>query len=487
MEPGNKFGMQKKYLILALLGFSISLLFLSFISVNEKVYVISIVTVWLLFLIYSIFDIYNRIMLLMFLIAFYNFLIGRSLLITTGMYKEVYSFTSVESIKGQAIVLFSLVCFGISYVAIDSIGSFNKKKRDKNQSTIILEKNKIERIRAISKSIYLILYPFLLISTWIVIRYVLKHGYASIYQVNTVKVPFFIKKLGDLSIVFFWIYLGSMPTKKDLRLPVMLWIIYLLMTLGVGARFDFVVGTMMTFTYLFIRNKVSSTTLWIKKRDLIIISIVSVFSLVGLSIYNDARFSYKPEVESSLQYVTKFFYDQGININNNKRIFKYSDQINAEKYYSFKNTKFFIDRNINHRLLKNPYFKGNSVEKATQSNSLDDTLSLLVLGEEKYLSGHGVGSSYIAEVFLDFSWVGLIMVNFMYAFILHKMNKTIMGTENISPYFVALVFLVFGSFLRVPRSNADAMIIQILNPVFWFATIVTETCLKLELYFKTNK
>ncbi|WNV58716.1 O-antigen polysaccharide polymerase Wzy [Oscillospiraceae bacterium NTUH-002-81] len=57
--------------------------------------------------------------------------------------------------------------------------------------------------------------------------------------------------------------------------------------------------------------------------------------------------------------------------------------------------------------------ESNSIQNATESNILAHHLSWILLGKKKYLQGHGTGSCYILELFLDFRFWGVFLVGIL--------------------------------------------------------------------------
>lgn len=63
-----------------------------------------------------------------------------------------------------------------------------------------------------------------------------------------------------------------------------------------------------------------------------------------------------------------------------------------------------------------------SIESALYRNSFADSISY-ILSPSRYITGWGYGSSYIAELFKDFSCFGVIIGNFIIGIILALMPK----------------------------------------------------------------
>ncbi|MFH0422995.1 O-antigen polysaccharide polymerase Wzy family protein [Streptococcus sp. A11] len=449
-------------LLSALMIVEMILVITAYVNQSENLYVYAIVTMWGIGIIYCLLDIYNRVFFFIYLLAFFNFLIGRSLLIILGIFKEPYRFTLQESISGQQIVLFSLIVLVSSYILLG-------KSISRNMQIMNADSVSIQKVRLASKVLFLSTFVFLVISVLGTIFYVIQNGYASIYVDVEAKVPTIIKKIGDIAPFAFYLFLGTLPTKKEVRLPLMLYTIYLILTLGTGARFEFVIGILSILTYFILRNSLakSESEKWIRKRSLKYYVILGFIIIAMLSAYNNLRFNESVETTSPIQLITKFSFDQGISINIPKRIFKYSNYIPTDRFYSLDSTISFFNKNIGSKLFGTIYYSGASVEKAINGNSLSDVLSY-ILYKSQYLLGIGGGSSYIAEVYLDFGWLGLFIINIIYSFLFVKLEDFSLK----SPYKFLIAFVIFMAFLRTPRGRTDGVILKIFDPMLWISLII---------------
>ena len=68
-----------------------------------------------------------------------------------------------------------------------------------------------------------------------------------------------------------------------------------------------------------------------------------------------------------------------------------------------------------------------------------------------YLSGHGMGSCYLAEVYLAFGIIGVIGVAFFIGFILSKLAK--FNFDNNRIFINSIYFLLIKSIFTLPRDG----------------------------------
>lgn len=64
---------------------------------------------------------------------------------------------------------------------------------------------------------------------------------------------------------------------------------------------------------------------------------------------------------------------------------------------------------------------GNNVVKAVEGNSFAHSMSYIAKSD--YLQGHGWGSSYLLETYVDFGWIGLILFSLVLGFALLYLIK----------------------------------------------------------------
>lgn len=463
------------------------LLVLSFFIGKEDIQVVSIFSIWLTGIIYCVFNIYERILGLVFLSAFYNFLIGRGLLILLGIYNEPYSFTNEESIKGKRLILFSIYIFVYSYILINKYFEKRKIKKINDKQELKEEEFKIskkeeqrKKIQKLSKTIFYITYVFLILNVLLTIRYVLKEGYTSLYVGSYRKTNFILSKIGDFAPIMFLAFLSTMPTKKQIAFPLFLYMIYLVLTIGVGARFDFVIGVLIVFVYIVLRNVIGKKeeNKWFKLKYLKYLFILGVIAIILLSAFNTIRFGeeLKDTNKTPVKLFTKFSYDQGISANMSKRIFKYEKLIPKDRYYSLCSVQTYREL-VTSRLKRQKPIPSSSEEKAIKTATLSDRISYIMFTDD-YLLGNGTGTSYIAEVFFDFGYIGLMIINMLYALLLVLSRK--MLEKGVVPFIVGIA--IFSTLLKVPRSSTDEFVIKVINPMIWLSVFILLVITKTKLY-----
>ncbi len=478
--------------------------FIFFLGETENQYIFAILTVFICGCWYCLRKIKDRILFLCFLIAFFNFLIGRSLLLYFGIRPEEYAYMNNESIGGQKIILLAIFTLVYGYLLIEKILNRREKNKKNNENKfnfLIRHDNSDDKILNFSKKIFYITYPFAMIVAILTIIYVSKNGYASLYVGDYIKVNIFLKKIGDLMPMSFIMMLGTLPEKKKIIIPTILYAIYLIVTVFIGARFDFVIGIVFLIAYLFLREfidrKNGTVGTWMNVKKVLIIGLIGLISIMGLSALNYIRFGLKVDKSQSfIHFITDFIYDQGVSSNIPKRIFKYSRQLeDIEEHkkhviesdhkvyyrvpYSLSSTISYVDKNMS-RIGLIPAIASSSEDSAILHTSLSDRLSFIMY-KNAYLKGHGGGSSYVAASYLDLGFLGVIIANIIYIALIIFIQKNF--AKNYILFIVGMA--LFMALLKVPRSEPDYFIPKLLNPVMW--GMIIASLLFLSITYKRRK
>ncbi len=65
----------------------------------------------------------------------------------------------------------------------------------------------------------------------------------------------------------FYIFLSTLPEKKDAKVPIMLYILYAFLSLGTGRRVNFITSLLIIFAYAMCKNKIKpGEKPWIGKK-----------------------------------------------------------------------------------------------------------------------------------------------------------------------------------------------------------------------------
>ena len=316
-------------------------------------------------------------------------------------------------------------------------------------------------IRLISLVFFNITLVFKLIVNASIVVFVRANGYYGFYTDYSFPGPTFMLKLATMCTAAFYIFLGTFPSKKECRLPVIMYLGATMITILSGRRNDIITAVLLIFIYYCFRNIMySNHEVWVSRK---VVYVLILLAPVLLSILNSISAQRTGKTNtlmiSYFEGLINFFYIQGFSINVIKWARQLQDSI-PDKFYSFGQLiDFFTTGNFISRLLFNfKSFSGQTAERALEGNRMSYLLTYLVF-PARYAQGYGVGSSYIAEAFHDFGYAGVAAVNSLYGYLLAKYNY--INYKN--PFIFAISFLMMEGLIMAPRSYADAFIGNILD------------------------
>ncbi|MBE6109021.1 MAG: O-antigen polysaccharide polymerase Wzy [Erysipelotrichaceae bacterium] len=424
-----------------------------------------ILIVWSNGIIYALDDLNNRSSMFAFLISFFTFLIGRQAMERFGIYEVEHVFSEELNLLAENMLLVSLIVLLTFYVIFNS---FSRKKTVNTMRSDYSSMN-YRMIREVSRFFFMVTFLFSLVTLLDIVIYVLRNGYLSYYTSYTSSVPYVIKKIGEMSPICYWVFLATMPEKKETDRVTLFYIFYLFSTLGTGKRFPFVAGLLTILVYYLSRNRINNEKkeVWFGRRHMRFMVMAVPLMMLLLFMIGQVRTTIGGGTYNIGSFVTDFIYDQGSSINFIKRMVKFNDYLPRNKMYLFGSTYEKLTGNVIFRLMGATQYKGNTAMHALQGYSLQHALSYITMGSY-YLAGHGIGSCYIAEAYHDYGYIGIILVNIVYAFIFSK----VFDFRKKNVWSCSITLIILYSLLLAPRGSADGFIIDIIDLTTWGTIVV---------------
>ena len=314
-------------------------------------------------------------------------------------------------------------------------------------------------LRKTSKYVFLVCGLFSIIAVLIKITIVRNVGYVGSYteEASNAGVPSLINYIATFSITAFCIYLSTFPSKKDIFFPLFMEELYSVLTLFSGVRFTFIGINLLIIMYFVIRERLECG--WVSKKMLRVVILSSPILLIFLSAMDAIRVGESYQFVNVISSIEGFFDQQGGSVNCIKRVIYYDDMLFDLKWCSFSTLHEVIFENvIARKVFGATTYTGNSVQHALNGHSLAHRLSYYEYGNS-YLAGHGVGSSYIAELLHDFGIIGVCVGNFIYGYILKKIS-----TISFESYLQDGIILLVGyHLLHAPRGSFDSFLSNIIS------------------------
>lgn len=424
---------------------------------------------------YALRDFYNNIFLFSFLVCFFTFLLGGQIL-NRIMHVYGYDFPDKIEIHTDFVLLISLIGLLLGYMIVDN----TKPKKKQAEKAINYDSNYYKNVRKISKYYFYATYFFWILTLLDIVLYVVQYGYISYYLSYASRVPAVLREIGYMAPAVLFIYLATMPKKKEAKLPIIMYSVYLLLSLGTGRRIYFMTGLLVIFAYMMLRNVIRPEEKpWISRKSIIKICITVPFLLISMYLFEYMRSENYVGTASQYSPLFGFFVRQGTSIN----VIKYTElfelRLNQDAYYSLYNTlrwlqDSWIDKLMNLDL--SYAFGKQSQETATTGTYLADFVSYNA-NSNIYLDGMGYGSCYIEELYVDFGYLGVFLGNVLYGVLLCKLLKNSMRQGNI--WLMAVGLFIIDAIFKAPRATFDSFFGQFLYFDSWGPFVVVFLFVKL--------
>lgn len=294
--------------------------------------------------------------------------------------------------------------------------------------------------------------------------------YLEFYSSFSSNLPYILIVIGSMMQYFTCILLATKPKKKTSFVILGMFVISAVPSLIVGIRNPIVLNCIFAFLYYFIRDFLEDKEKWIGRWEKIAVIVVAPLAVIFLSLYLNIRQGSKIVLAGIGNTLLDFFYNQGVSFD------VLAIGHGALPYLPEKTISYtfggIIDY-IMHGTIAQKFFgatglpSGNNLVNALESNSFAHNMSYIAKGEEGYLAGEGLGSSYILETYADFGYIGLILFSIVLgALLIYGMSWLKKNMFTFTVTMVALTTIFF-----VPRAEATGWIQFLLYIQFWVPVI----------------
>ena len=245
-------------------------------------------------------------------------------------------------------------------------------------------------------------------------------------------------------------------------MPFRIYFLTSVFTLLVGRRIIFIANALLFLGYLILRN--SENESWINRKALVFIVFIMPLSIVGLYAMKYVRYGYDVEADSLLSAFLGFFRQQGFTANLIMLGKRYEENLTSDCYSLYDIIRFFRINHITRYLLRLDYigrYTGSRENLALESGSFARIISYTVV-RARYLFGYGMGSCYIAELYHDLGYAGIVIGSLIYGFFLRTVSC--LGNSAIKN----MIYLkMFHNFLMAPRYCYDYPFFLVFSISLW--------------------
>lgn len=417
----------------------------------------------------------NRYVFVLFNFTFFTFLVSQLFFNKLDkkaiLSSEFVSFT--ETITNQVILCLSvaLVFLTIGMLIGERIGQNNEQKSKNFEVCIEKTAKDNSLLIQIVKIAYYISFPLYLITVIEKSIYVSATSYIDYYTTYVSSIPYLLIKIGELNVILFAMLFSVEYRKKKLAIPVFLYLLGSVLSLGIGQRNIFVLNAVMLSVCLNYANKRSiayeGKALYTKKQVMVILLLIP-FVISFLYFWGNYRQDVNDEVVIT-DGIKNFFVSQGGQITFFANTIKYKQDIWSQKVpYTFASIYNYF-RNLFGLIDYGTYTR----ENALVGNSLGVTQFYLT-SPSSLEAGKGAGGCYLSELYFDAGIPGIILGSMFIGYILSKLYVD----ESRTAWANAFIFVMIRQIIYIPRASYFDWVTVPFN--IWNITII------ILIYFATN-
>ena len=433
-------------------------LFLGLSNSSENLLLVSVFMIWVCIVVSSFKR--EKFSILAFLITFFTFLLGR-LLVRAFDPTTSLSYSKHETIIHVLISLYEALAF--FYLGTLIAGKIKIKiSRSNNYSHRDIRNKNIDdannlRIRIASKRLYLITCIFPIVINLEKIIYVFFiGGYTSYFVSFHSAFPYFFNIIADVNNYLFYFFLATLPNPREHNNIFIIRLFIGLTGMLYGQRNQVVMAVILVWIYIVLYENLTNTPYGIIKKRFYILTILLVpFILMFFEFFMAYRSNEAYSFINIGQSIKHMLSSLGGSVNVIGYGYELQESFPAGKLYSFGGVIDFFTQNVLVRsLLGTKVYQQNTIDMALHGNSYAQTITYLGWGRAVYLSGRGMGSSYIAEAYQDFGHFGISFFSAIFGMLLTKVNHLYRGRW----IYNTIILISLYQILYSPRDSAGGFI-----------------------------
>ena len=458
---------KKLYYLITLFSYTVTI-FLGIIYIYDDSIVTLLLTLVMLIVsstLYCFNNIKYYIIHLIFYITIFLFLVSRPTI-------DYFKYGLINTYQ-EDVYRFSFLAVIVSIIGLTIGGLLISKKENNKKEGYKTQKSRlfINSIRKVSLAVFLISYPFYLIRLIERLMYRVNVSYYEYYADFKSELPYFTYILSTFVVYAMCIYLATKPNKRHSTIVLGMFVTGNVINLLIGTRNPFVLSLIFSFIYYFMRNQ-TEKGVWIGVKEKAMLYLGTPIMMLVMGFLNYARDGAGIGNMSLSELLIDFVYKQGTSFGVLARGYLYGSNLPVREFrnYTFSPIIEYITRgNLGILFGGTPFVSANnSLELALTSDRYAHNISYIVLGQD-YLAGHGIGGSYVMEMYTDYGMIGLFLLSIIMGISFIFMMKS---SYQSGILFFSITLLILNNLFFMPRGSFTESFFNLFTLQFWGIVIV---------------
>lgn len=469
IKPKDTFALRKIGMLCRFLLYAVSLLLLIHAFVKDKPQLLS-ASVLLLFsanLLYGLASLHRRIIFTVFHLTMFLFLLGRPLI---GL---IEGFSWWESSNGVFMQTLLLIYFTMVFLRLGSTAAeiYIAKKESSYKSPLpskpVLNSAGIANLQNIMLAAFLVCMGCEALRDIERLRFMQNHTYYEYFASFRSALPEPVRILSNMQSYALCIFLSTLPSKRKAFVPLALYVLLTVPELIIGLRNPVVLNIIFVVLYYLLRDHLNGKKQipekWLGRFEKTAMVVAAPVLAVLMAMWNYIRDDISVQGMGFIQSIRDLLYKQGVSFNTvSAGIYSRPLLPSTNTSYVFGPFIEYFKRGALGRVLfGTKELLNNTVEMALYGNNFSNTISYLVRPD--YLEGHGMGSSFIIEAYVDFGLIGVVLLAFIFgAAFIYMVKAFERGWLARTLVLIALTSLFFA-----PRAEALGWLTYLVSIQFW--------------------
>ena len=372
-----------------------------------------------------------------------------------------------ESSQQSDNIWFALLLLLVTETALYIGANIMKSLEEKWKNKVVKNMNMLKELQTVSLLLFSLTIAFYLIEQFEPLFFFCFGNYLDYYTSFSSKLPGVFHTMASFAKYSLCIFLATLPNKKSTFVPLALNVFSTIPSLLIGMRNPTVLSLLFALSYYLLRDYMIDEKKWIGKIEKILLTIATPLLIIFMGLYAYVRSGEKAMREGFFSLIADFFYGQGVTFNVTTISYGYRLGIKQNPHINYTFGGFIdyiyrgsIGQKVFHTEALTSY---NSEFNAHNSNSLSHILSYLSMKEE-YLEGHGRGSSYLIETWMDFGYIGVfifsIIIGMILIYMVYGFGKRVLLST--------IILVGLQNIFFIPRAEATGWLTFLIYVQFWF-------------------
>ena len=291
-----------------------------------------------------------------------------------------------------------------------------------------------------------------------------RYGYlGSFTQTEDKNVPALLSRLSMFFTPSFAVFLATLPDRKQMKLPLAVYGIYMLASLFTGRRNTFVCEALMIVIYFVLRDTLRKKDRRLLKKHTVFWAVIALLAaMYVLELVAELRAGWAVGSKDLFSSLVSFVYSQGASfrvviqtVNNWDMI----DHSTAWQFLFYPFEMFFHNFTFTRTAFGlTPIVETQSAAFVQTTHNFAHYITYLV-DPGRYLAGGGFGTSYVAEGYVAYGFCGVAAVSAMVGVVLRFFGSMLTRSWVI----VACGLIALKDFVYIPRNFAFSWVPDVFN------------------------